>query len=185
MKDECARKKKQELRFGLTELKEKTGLSDKTIRNSIHSLEKKLSIQIVEPSLGVYGRKIRVFDPAEIEENRKKAKLAIDSTTKKIIEDHTAVSSAVTTAVDEYKNDVIALYEKYTGNTWDNSEEKFYKTIQNLKPEVVESVLIMGMLKDGGKMKRLSDFKNMFKELSNNLPEGYVDHLRDICSTRR
>ena len=112
MRDECVGKKKQQLRFGLKDLKEKTGLSDKTIRNAIHSLEKKLSIKIVEPSLGVYGRKIRVFDPDEIEQNRKKAKLVIDSTTKKIVDNDTAVSSAVTTAVVDYKDEVAALYKK-------------------------------------------------------------------------
>ena len=184
MRDECLSKKKQELRFGLKELKEKTGLSDKTIRNAIHSLEKKLSIEIVEPSLGVYGRKIRIFDPSEIEQNRKKAKLVIDSTTKKIIEDNTAVSSAVTTAVAGYKDEVAALYKKYTGNSWDNNAEKFYKTIKGLKPEVIESALILGSLKEKGKNKQLSDFKNLIKELSNKLPEGYVNHLRDIWKNR-
>lgn len=184
MRDECLSKKKKELRFGLKELKEKTGLSDKTIRNAIHSLEKKLSIQIVEPSLGVYGRKIRVFDPGEIEENRKKAKLIIDSTTKKIVDSATAVSSAVTTAVTKHKKEVVTLYNKYTGNSWDDKAEKFYKTIEGIKPEVVESALIMGILKEKEKNKEFSDFKNMIKELGDKLPEGYINHLRDIWKTR-
>ncbi|NIP39325.1 MAG: hypothetical protein GWM89_09795 [Candidatus Dadabacteria bacterium] len=183
MRDECASKKKQQLRFGLKELKDKTGLSDKTIRNAIHSLEKKLSIEIVEPSLGVYGRKIRVFNPDEIEQNRKKANLVIDSTTKKI-EDSSTAGSAVTTAVVDYKKEVAALYKKYTGNSWDNNAEKFYKTIKEVKPEVVESAFILGSLKEKGKNNQLSDFKNLFKELSDKLPEGYINHLRDIWKTR-
>jgi len=111
MKEETSKKKSSQLRFGLKELKEKTGLSDKTIRNAIHSLEEKLSIKVVEPSLGVYGRKIRVFEPEEVSRNRKNAGLIIDSTTKRIINGATAVSTAVgstvTTAVDrvsEYKD---------------------------------------------------------------------------------
>jgi len=113
MKEETSKKKSSQLRFGLKELKEKTGLSDKTIRNAIHSLEEKLSIKVVEPSLGVYGRKIRVFEPEEVSRNRKNAGLIIDSTTKRIINGATAVSTAVgstvTTAVDrvpEYKDKV-------------------------------------------------------------------------------
>ena len=184
MRDQCMSKKKQQLRFGLKELKEKTGLSDKTIRNAIHSLEKKLSIEVVEPSLGVYGRKIRVFDPSEIEQNRKKAKLVIDSTTKKIVDSDTAVSSAVTTAVDKHKNKVSALYKKYTGNSWDDKAEKFYKTIQGVQAEVVESALILGSLKEKGKNKQLSDFKSLIKEFDDKLPEGYINHLRDIWKNR-
>lgn len=113
MKEETSKKKSSQLRFGLKELKEKTGLSDKTIRNAIHSLEEKLSIKVVEPSLGVYGRKIRVFEPEDVSRNRKNAGLIIDSTTKRIINGATAVSTAVgstvTTAVDrvpEYKDKV-------------------------------------------------------------------------------
>jgi hypothetical protein len=71
--NECVGRKSKKLRFGLKELKEKTGLSDKTIRVTIHSLQKKLSIEIVEPSLGIYGRMIQVFEPEEVASNRKKA----------------------------------------------------------------------------------------------------------------
>ncbi|NIT14604.1 MAG: hypothetical protein GTN99_10295 [Candidatus Dadabacteria bacterium] len=183
MRDECLSRKKEKLRFGLKELKEKTGLSDKTIRNAIHSLEKKLSIEIVEPSLGIYGRKIRVFNPNKIAENRKKAKLIIDTTTKKIIDATTAVDSAVTTAVknkDKYKEEVKTLYENYTGRKWDEDAEKFYKSIENVRPEVVESALILGTLKDKVKNKKLSDFKDIFRELGDELPEKYLDQLRDI-----
>jgi len=90
MKEETSKKKSSQLRFGLKELKEKTGLSDKTIRNAIHSLEEE-----------------------DVSRNRKNAGLIIDSTTKRIINGATAVSTAVgstvTTAVDrvpEYKDKV-------------------------------------------------------------------------------
>ena len=155
MREEASKKKSSQLRFGLKELKGKTGLSDKTIRNAIHSLEEKLSIKVVEPSLGVYGRKIRVFEPEEISRNRKNAGLIIDSTTKRIINGATAVStavgSAVTTAVDrvsEYKDKVKSLYESYTENKWDENAEKFYKSINNIKPEIIEAADLVTEMKE-------------------------------------
>ena len=187
MSEDCNSKKSPQLRFGLKDLKEKTELSDKTIRNAIHSLEEKLSIKVVEPSLGVYGRKIRVFGPEEILEKRKKAELVIDSTTKKIISSATAVINAVDSAVSiavgnaqNYKKSVMTLYKKYTGNDWDEKAEKFYKTIEHLKPEIVESAFIVGILKEKRNDKHISDFKSLFKELDNELPKTYLDHLRGI-----
>ena len=192
MKEETERKKTSKLRFGLKELKEKTGLSDKTIRNAIHSLEEKMSIKVVEPSLGVYGRKIQVYSPDEIKDKRKKADLVIDSTTKKIIDLNTEVSStvnsAVTTAVDkphEYKNSVIALYENYTGNKWDEKDEEFYKTVSKVKPDIVEVALILGTMKEGGKNRRLSDFNKLITDAGDSIPKPHIDQLRDIWNQRR
>lgn len=187
MKEETSKKKSPQLRFGLKELKEKTGLSDKTIRNAIHSLEEKLSIKVVEPSLGVYGRKIRVFELEEISRNRKNMGLVIDPTTKKIIDPATAVSSAVDSAVttavinnEDYKKTVRELYRNYTGNDWDDKAEKFYKSIENIKPEIVEAALILGVLKDRKKNKHISDFKSLIKGLGDSIPKTYIDHLRGI-----
>jgi hypothetical protein len=185
--NECLGRKSKQLRFGLKELKEKTGLSDKTIRNAIHSLEKKLSIKVVEPSLGVYGRTIQVFDPEEVSSKRKKAGLIIDSTTKKIVDQATAISTAVDSAVitavkgkQGYKRDIMASYKKYTDRDWDDKAEKFYETINHLKPEIVESAFILEILKDGNKNKHISEFKSILKDLENTLPATYVDHLKDI-----
>jgi len=187
MLEQCLKKKSPQLRFGLKELKEKTGLSDKTIRNAIHSLEEKLSIKVVEPSLGVYGRMIQVFEPEEVSSKRKKAGLIIDSTTKKIVDGATAVSSAVGSTVNTavknkrgHRKDIIALYKKYTDNDWDDRAEKFYKTIDHLKPDVVEAGLILGILKDGKQNKHISEFKSLLKDPGSVLPTAYVDHLKDI-----
>ncbi|MEK6223465.1 MAG: hypothetical protein N2A97_01205 [Thermodesulfobacteriales bacterium] len=192
MREEASKKKSSQLRFGLKELKGKTGLSDKTIRNAIHSLEEKLSIKVVEPSLGVYGRKIRVFEPEEVSRNRKNAGLIIDSTTKRIINGATAVSTAVgstvTTAVDrvsEYKDKVKSLYESYTENKWDENAEKFYKSINNIKPEIIEAALILGILKDGDKNKQISDFKTLIKDVGDSIPKPYLNHLRNIWKERK
>ena len=187
MSEETGLKKSSQLRFGLKELKEKTGLSDKTIRNAIHSLQQKLSIQIVEPSLGVYGRKIHIYTPDEITEKRKKAGMVIDSVTRKIIDGGTAVTStvdsAVTTAVvnnKDHKEKVQALYKKYAGKDWDDRAEKFYKSVQSIKPEILEAALILGVLKDGDKNKHIADFKSLIKDLGDAVPKAYLDNLREI-----
>ncbi len=188
MKEETDRKKTSKLRFGLKELKEKTGLSDKTVRKAIHSLEEKMSIKVVEPSLGVYGRKIQVYSQDEIKDKRKKAGLVIDSTTKKIIESDTPESSAVTTAVDisqKNKSTVIALYENYTGNEWGEKEENFYKTISNVKPETLEAALILGTMKEGINNSSFSDFKALIKDAGDSVTKPYLDHLRDIWNQRK
>lgn len=184
MKEETSKKKLPQLRFGLKELKEKTGLSDKTIRNAIHSLEEKLSIKVIEPSLGVYGRKIHVFELEEISISRKKAGLVIDSTTKKIIDDASAVTTAV---VDKqrYKAATVEVYKKYTGNNWDEKAEKFYRSINNPKPETVEAALILGILKHGKSNKHISEFKDLLKGMKDSLPRTYVEHLRDIWKERK
>ncbi len=192
MKEETSRKKSPQLRFGLKELKEKTGLSDKTIRNAIHSLEEKLSIQIVEPSLGVYGRKIHIYTPEEITEKRKKAGMVIDSTTRKIIDGGTAVTNTVDSAVPtavvnnkNYKEKVQALYKKYAGKDWDERAEKFYKSIQKVKPEILEAALILGVLKDGDKNKHIADFKSLIKDLGDTVPKAYLNNLQDIWQKRK
>ncbi|NIS75057.1 MAG: hypothetical protein GTO08_07215, partial [Deltaproteobacteria bacterium] len=81
----CERKKADSYRFGLKELRELTGLSDKTVRVAIHSLERKLCIKVIEASQGIYGRKFLVLSPNEIAAERIKAGLEIDPTTKKIM----------------------------------------------------------------------------------------------------
>ena len=185
--NECIARKSKKLRFGLKELKEKTGLSDKTIRVAIHSLEKKLSIEVVEPSLGVYGRMIQVFEPDEVASNRKKAGLIIDLVTKKIIDEDTAVLTAVDSAVviavrdkENYKNEIMTLYKKYTNNNWDDKAEKFYKSIQDMKPELVEAALILGILKDGKQNKHITEFRSLLRGLGDSLPKAYIGHLRVI-----
>lgn len=192
MSEEAGLKKSPQLRFGLKELKEKTGLSDKTIRNAIHSLEEKLSIKIVEPSLGVYGRKIHIYTPEEIAEKRKKSGMVIDSVTRRIVDGGTTVTStvdsAVTTAVvnnKDYKEKVQALYKKYADKDWDDRAEKFYRSIQNIKPEIVEAALILGVLKDKHKNNHITDFKSLIKDLGDAVPKAYLNNLRDIWQKQK
>ena len=85
MSDECSKRNTNTHRFGLKGLKERTGLSDKTIRVAIHSLEEKRNVRVVEPSLGIYGRKFRVLTIKEIEKEREKMGIEIDLTTKRVV----------------------------------------------------------------------------------------------------
>jgi len=100
MYEECLKRKTNTHRFGLKELKEKTGLSDKTIRVAIHSLEEKKNIRVEEPSLGIYGRKFRITPQDEVFKAREEAGLVIDPTTKKVLADTTAVDTPVNMPVD-------------------------------------------------------------------------------------
>lgn len=84
MYTECRRKKTDSGRFGLKQLRGMTGLSDKTVRVSIHALEEKLNIETVEPSLGVYGRKFRVYSPEEVKKRRANKGVRVDPATKRI-----------------------------------------------------------------------------------------------------
>lgn len=72
-------------RIGLTKLKNLTGLSDKTIRVAIHSLCQKKSLNIVQPSKGIYGRMFSILEPDEIIKEREKLSIKIDRTTKSLI----------------------------------------------------------------------------------------------------
>ncbi len=201
-------KKAPTLRFGLKELKEITGLSDKTIRVAIHSLEKKLSLRVVEPSLGVYGRKFYVPDPVEVFKERRRAGLEIDTTTKRITAvktavenaintgEATAVSTLINTAVitgvgnepgsgEEFKADALALYEFYTGNKRSDEDVEYFETIKHMDAGVIEAALILTCLKGKGGSAGFSQIADVLAGFSGELPEGYVEHLRDAWKALR
>jgi len=75
----------EEIRIGLTKLKELTGLSDKTIRVSIKSLETKKSITITDVSRGIYGRKYSLPSPADVIKRRLELGIEIDKASKHVI----------------------------------------------------------------------------------------------------
>ncbi|MEM7009372.1 MAG: hypothetical protein AAF462_09595 [Thermodesulfobacteriota bacterium] len=192
MRDECESKKTQELRFGLKQLKEKTGLSDKTVRNTIHNLEEKLSISIIEPSLGIYGRKMIVHMPDEILENRKKDKLEIDITTKKVISSNSAIVSKVNSAVNSMvdttvnnKKNIQELYNKYTGKKWDQKAEKFYQNIQDIKIQTIEAAFILGILKENKRNKHLTEFRTIINDIGNDITDTYLTHLKQIWKNNK
>lgn len=201
MYNKSIEKKVPTLRLGLKELRELTGLSDKTVRVAVHSLEKKLALKVVEWSLGVYGRKFFVPTPGEILEERLRVGLEIDPTTKKVIGPaaptstavdtaiNTAVSNAIHTAVStavindatvsrDKAGDVLSLYEFYTGNKPGEKDEEYFERIKHLDPRVVEAALILTGLKGKGGITEFSHVGGVLEDLGEELPEGYLEHLR-------
>ncbi len=96
--------KTKDMRFGLKELKAGSGLSDKTVRVAVHGLIEKLNIKVLEPSLGVYGRKFRIYTPKEIKTEREKEGVVIDPVLKKVSDETTAVAIAVSGTVKSKKS---------------------------------------------------------------------------------
>ncbi len=195
-------KKAPTLRLGLKELRELTGLSDKTVRVAVHSLEKKLTLRVVESSLGVYGRKFRVLTPEEVLKERQKAGLEIDPTTKRVLEMGspvtiaviTGVSNAIVTAVsttvdNERENTedkigaVSSLYEFYTGNKWGEKDEEYFESVRFLDTGMIETALILISLKGKGGISGFSDLEGVLEDLGTELREGYLEHLREAWKT--
>jgi len=75
----------EEIRIGLTKLKALTGLSDKTIRVSIKSLEMKKSIIIKDSSMGIYGRKYFLPNPSDVIKTRLELGIEIDKVSKHVL----------------------------------------------------------------------------------------------------
>ncbi len=85
IKDELLNSGSEEIRIGVTRFKELTGLSDKTIRVAIKSLEKKRSIVIRDGSKGIYGRMYNLPDPSHVIEIRTEHGIKIDAVSKHIL----------------------------------------------------------------------------------------------------
>jgi hypothetical protein len=201
MYNKSIEKRAPTLRLGLKELRELTGLSDKTVRVAVHSLEKKLALKVVESSLGIYGRKFFVLSPGEVIEERIKSGLEIDPTTKKVTGPaapvNTAVDTAINTAVSnaihttvitavdndaagarDKAGDVLSLYEFYTGNKPGEKDEMYFERIKDLDPRVIEAALILASLKGKGGVTEFAQVGGVLGDLGEELPEGYLEHLR-------
>ena len=85
IKEQLIRNGAEEIRIGLTKLKALTGLSDKTIRVSIKSLEMKKSIIIKDSSMGIYGRKYFLPNPSDVIKTRLELGIEIDTISKHLI----------------------------------------------------------------------------------------------------
>ena len=185
------------LRLGLKELRELTGLSDKTVRVAVHALEEKLALKVVESSLGIYGRKFLILSPGEVIEEMAKSGLEIDPTTKKVTRRptpvkaavvtaiNTAVSSTITTAIINAASDagdkavaVLSLYEFYTGNKRGERDEGYFERIKHMDLRVIEAALILASLKGKGGVNEFSQVGGVLEDLGEELPEGYLEHLR-------
>jgi hypothetical protein len=195
-------KKAPALRLGLKELRELTGLSDKTVRVAVHSLEKKLALKVVESSLGIYGRKLRVLSPEEVLRERLEVGVEIDPTTKRVIAGagpvsttvntgiNTALNTAVITAVDKEEavpegsiGKVSSLYEFYTGNKWGEEDEEYFERVRLLDAGIIETALILISLEGKGGISGFSDLEGVLEDLGTELREGYLEHLRGVWKT--
>ena len=85
IKSELIKSGSQEVRIGITRIRELTGLSDKTIRVAIKSLEHKKSIVITKPSQGVYGRQYFLPESSEVVKERLEHGVQIDWASKHIL----------------------------------------------------------------------------------------------------
>jgi len=85
IKEQLIRNGTEEMRIGLTKLKALTGLSDKTIRVSIKSLEMKKSIIIKDRSMGIYGRNYFLPNPSDVIKTRLELGIEIDKISKHLI----------------------------------------------------------------------------------------------------
>ncbi len=85
IKEQLIRNGTEEIRIGLTKLKALTGLSDKTIRVSIKSLEMKKSIIIKDRSMGIYGRNYFLPNPSDVIKTRLELGIEIDKISKHLI----------------------------------------------------------------------------------------------------
>lgn len=191
------------VRIGLKELRELTGLSDKTVRMAVHSLTEKLNIEVLEQSLGVYGRKYKVYGPEEVHGRRLERGLQVDTVTKKVLVaakfDDTAVSmpvsNAVTTAVgttvitavdtavimpEARIADMEAVFEKYTREKPGDEVRAFCEKNAEADAGVIEAAVILSVLKGKGGTVSVGEVEIELKRLVGPLPAGYLEGLREI-----
>lgn len=200
------------VRVGLKELRELAGLSDKTVRLAVHSLREKLNIEVLEQSLGVYGRKYRVYGLEEVHRRRLESGLVVDPVTKKVLAGgkmgdtavgrpvsnavstavNTTVITAVATAVIELEAgiaDMEAVFERYTGEKPGDEVRAFCERNAGTDAGVIEAAVILTTLKGKGRAESLAGFiEDVELELARlgaPLPAGYLEGLRGVWESLR
>ena len=191
------------VRIGLKELRELSGLSDKTVRMAVHSLTEKLNIEVLEGALGVYGRKYKVYGPEEVHKRRLERGLEVDPVTKKVlvkaIPDNTAVSSAVNSPVKnavgnavftavstavmntgERAAEIGAVFEKYVVEMKEGEIALLAEKYAGADIGVIEAAVILSVLKGEGRAASARDVERELGRLGGPLPAGYLEGLRDV-----
>lgn len=82
---ECEAYGSNTTRTRVSELVRRTALSDKTVRTALHSLVRKLTIEILDTSKTPYGRLYRVYDQGEVKSRRAEVNMTIDHVTKQVL----------------------------------------------------------------------------------------------------
>lgn len=195
------------VRIGLKELRELSGLSDKTVRMAVHSLTEKLNIEVLEGALGVYGRKYKVYGPEEVHKRRLERGLEVDPVTKKVLVRATpcntavnnavgsparsavsnAVGNAVTTAVSNAVGDseggadkIKAVFERYAAEVKEGEYASFTAKYAGVDIGVIEAAVILSVLKGECRAASARDVERELGRLGGPLPAGYLEGLRDV-----
>lgn len=77
-----------------------------------------------------------------------------------------------------HKNHITEIYERYTNNRWNEGDNKFYQSIKNVLPDVIEAAIIATILRTSLKVASFSFFEGTIKEFQGNVPPGYLGYLR-------
>jgi len=195
------------VRIGLKELRELSGLSDKTVRMAVHSLTEKLNVEVLEGALGVYGRKYKVYGPEEVHKRRLEGGLEVDPVTKRVLVRAmpnstavnnavgspvssavgSAVSNAVITAVSTAVEDsggraleIKAVFERYGEGTKGDEVASFSEKYAGVDIGVIEAAVILSALKGEGRAASARDVERELGRLGGPLPAGYLEGLRDV-----
>ena len=191
------------VRIGLKELRELSGLSDKTVRMAVHSLTEKLNIEVLESALGVYGRKYKAYGTEEVHKRRLERGLEVDPVTKKVLVRaaqsstavrnavggpvKSAVSNAVNTAVStavghpgERAAEMKAVFERYAGELKEGEVASFTEKYAGMDMNVIEAAVILSALKGKGRGLSTRDVERELGRLEGPLPPGYLEGLRDV-----
>ena len=191
------------VRIGLKELRELSGLSDKTVRMAVHTLTEKLNIEVLEGALGVYGRKYKVYGLEEVHKRRLERGLEVDPVTKKVLAratpDNTAVSNAVTSPVknaignavftavgtavmslEEKAAELEAIFERYAVEMGEDESASFAEKYAGADIGVIEAAVILSALKGEGRAVQPGDVERELRRLGGPLPAGYLEGLRDV-----
>ena len=191
------------VRIGLKELRELSGLSDKTVRMAVHSLTEKLNIEVLESALGVYGRKYKVYAPEEVHKRRLERGLEVDPVTKKVLvratPGNTAVSSAVNSPVrnavgnavitavgaalispEEGAAGIKVILERYVIEAKEGESASFAEKYAGADIGVIEAAVILSVLKGEGRAASAQDVERELGRLGGPLPAGYLEGLRDV-----
>ena len=121
---ETISKGKQQGYFPIPELKRLTGIrSTNTIRRALIGLIEKQSIRLLEKNQGShYGSHYRIFGPKEILSNRKKAGIAIDERTKRIIITSRSLSLSGSMSDSEMNSSSVSYSRSATESDYDDSQ---------------------------------------------------------------
>ncbi|HKQ33091.1 MAG TPA: hypothetical protein VJV40_07795, partial [Thermodesulfobacteriota bacterium] len=85
----------------------------------------------------------------------------------------------------ENADEITALYELYTGDKPGYGDREYFESIKHMDARVIEAALILTILKGKGGSVKLSQIGEVLADLEAELPDGYIEHLREVWKTIR